>query len=571
MAREWWIRVAEPDGSERNEYSYMPGSGVTALRSLEMEPSGNWGEATITAIPNLVDIRARDVVRVFTRANPDATWVRIYDGTCVLAGSEHSPDEATYRFVGRKRAYYETVMEVPVVEGGDVAAMARAAYFAGHTTSDMNQTWFIGRPLLGNPSVPDLGFVLGDRYPAIESMGEFLDALAATVGGFYVPTGETYSYAGTTYTEGEWVPPVEWGVRAGGAGDFFFMRTQPATLALREDSDRVRVQWHEASAEDVVDRVRLVYAAGYDPGLEAPPDTQVLVWRPMGQYENWHFIRALGVAQPLSRVFTAGTGYMAERMVPLEHPGDFMVDSVANFYAAASISAPGYARDGSAATFAETLSDNIDANHLILGNFETGVRGGVLYLDFQYINGINEASDRQPPGVDVFVSWASGAITGQAQMQLRLPVEELSRARYAIPLPEPVEVAGMPITGMSVSIIFRAAEPGARIYRAEFLVPDVDTGGKASERLARSFMRAAEPDVMSVQYVGLGPRATELTLTTAMHETLTLPVARIEYALTPERGVMTTYHVGQAYTGEQMSQRAVMEAMAQRATKGPKT
>jgi len=247
MSVQWKILVWEPDGTPRNDVTVA--DAVFSLESFSVSPAGSCQEANWMMLPSAVNVRARDIIQLQTSAG--GAWTPRFKGTVVMAGNPRSSEVQSYRAVGLKQRFYERVCTQARVPGGDVATgMAANAYLGLPTLVGVN-------PGLNAPAVT---FQLGDRFPALESYGELFDALAATVGQFIVPAGTSYVYDGVTYTAGQTVPAVEWGVDA--TGQAFFRRPHAAAVNVSEVDTNARVEWVPTNAENVVDAPVLVYASG---------------------------------------------------------------------------------------------------------------------------------------------------------------------------------------------------------------------------------------------------------------------------------------------------------------------
>ena len=545
MALTWEIEVLNPAGAVKASYS--PSDQVVRLDSFEVFAGGDCGEANLTAIAGAVDIQPRDIIIIKTRPVGPTAFTLRYRGVCVLAGSPEGVDPQRFRFAGMRGRYYETTTPTARLAAADVGSMAHALMVA------LNEGPGLPAGTGGWQSIPTTGFMVGDRYPALESVGETLDALAETVGAFIVPTGETYTYDGHTYAEGDTVPAVRWGVIPNGA--LKFRRTNPvAPLAVSETNDDVVVRWQGVSAEDVVDRVRLVYAAGYvTERLE-----KFLLERDesLGFYTN-----PSGAAIPMSRVFTSGDDFHSERVVPIEGPRDYMVrhsDTQAAEEDQWTNSEWAKAFDGNDETYAESAPyfEPATLEHRISGYPEA-----IVYLDLDLIGPTRH--------VEVLIEYQRTIIFPRAYMVYgfhAVDANDPTRIRVAIPALPPSEKAGQSWSALRAVLMTSSFD--VRVYRFDTYVPDVDQGGTASEKLASGFFRGLPPAVASVELLGIHDPVENVTLTPASgNPAIELHIERTEYAISTERGATTTYHAGQPYEGDLMAQRAVLEALAARAAR----
>ena len=553
MPLTWTIEVRDATtGAVKG--TLTPDDHVVRIDSFEVFTGGDCGEANLTALAT-VNINPRDIITISTRAHDASFLTPRYRGVCVLAGSPEGAEPQRFRFTGLRSRYYELTTLLPVIASADAATMANQV---------LREPFLAPTGVLGTSRWPLTGFVLGDRYPALESAGQTLDALAEAVGAFIVPAGETYTYDGHTYVAGDVVPSVRWGVNATGA-HHFRRPAHVAPLAVSEASEDVVVRWRGVSAERVVDRVRLVYAANYAEVSDASMRLYVERPFPSTAYSLAPF------AVPLARLFTASAEeYRSEVVIPLEAPGDYLQRITPLGVRAGTATDTANAFDGSASTYAEAIGG---ARNVYFSYQFAGSPACVLYLDVQLSSASFVAASGREVAAEVSLGVRSGASNTPRQL-LRYdiePVEAAERRRLALPVLPSADAATPAYSPWEtynfVEFLITLAE-GGRFYQVEPQVPDVDLGGTASGKLASGYFVSPPPAVASIERLGIHAHADRVTLTPASgNPPIDLHIERTEWSISTERGATTTYYAGQPFEGDLMAQRAVLEALAARAAR----
>lgn len=541
MSFQWRLLVTSEDGTAKPTIT-VDGA-VASLDSFDVTPAGVCLEATLTVQPSAVSIAPRDIVTLET-TDGTSGWQSRYRGMAVIAPNPHSPDLATVRLVGLKQRFYERTLEARVIAGGDVAVMAHAAL------NSMPRP--VGTVL--TTAFTNTGFQLGDRYPNLESVGAFLDALAETVGPFIVPAGETYTYSLTTYQAGERVPGVEWGVEANGS--IVFRRPQRITRTESEATPGTQVEWAPANAEEIANQVRLIYLSGIDESrvrgwtTDSDSNPQPPLWVPLS---------SVPVTAPSSE-------RAAEHVRVLEGPMDYMepTGSIVVDGAVVGWSNPNNALDGDPNTFAEQNNDL--ATRLQFGTlFPASVarQGGLWYIEYDRLHGDNRKQ---------LITQFMGAGMGRRRLVYDLDAGEEPDDRVRVALPQLPHVnADMSLTQYmtgNISIVQEA--PYARVYMVQLFVPDVNTIGapSVSLNLAQALIRDVAPTPARVSVNGVQGIAARMNVNTASGSSITgLRVERIEYRITTGEGARTTYHTGLTFDAELESQRIVLERLARKAVR----
>jgi hypothetical protein len=508
--------------------------GIASAPRIDIAGNGDCLEAEFVGPPNIVDIPARQPVSILLSVNDGVSWQRIYAGFVVSAGSVRDDGLRSYRCVGLKRRRYEA-FHTPGgrIAGDDLATMARSIV------------------QMSSAQAPLLNFAAGDRYPAPdESLGDTLDAFAAMAGPFVVPPGTSYVYAGHTYGAGDIVPGVEWGV--GQNAVTFFRRPMPDDFVeVAETDEGVRVRWGDVTGEEAVNRVRLVfYSKPGMPPMEPPT--------PGAAIGDWALVDPdLAAVRPIVAEFASGEtlpGGNSTRAVQLAAPLDYLVKRPFT-HVVGSSGWPNwpYMVDGSDTTYGV-------ANTSTTARIRFIVSGHSAPFVLRVMFGL--------PGVSDFLRlrarWSDGtqAVATMGQMRFEPNAEALddTTIAYITVLPT-AKIDWSAVTLMEVEVLGRLS---TRVYDLSVWEPEVsDTGPGAM--LARAHYRTPREEAAEVTLVGQhGAVARTVRLTPLGGEPVDLPVERVSYAITPENGLTTTYHIGQAYPSELLSQRAVLERLAER-------
>jgi hypothetical protein len=234
--------------------------GLIGFPNFDIDASGNCLTMSFSAVPSLANIRPRDYLTLYRYDAIAEDWVPWWKGVVTIAGTDRSDEPQDYQALGLKQIFYERVLNAnrwpaPPALSVDAASVPSI-------TTDITA---IPGVTVDGTSFPTLGFSLGVALPGRETFGDFLDARARLVGQFVVPTGETYEYDGVTFSAGDVVPEVRWGVDA--TGRFFFRRVgvnDAPTLTLDEDDPEVRVDWSPFISEGKSNSFTFVLLGGVE-------------------------------------------------------------------------------------------------------------------------------------------------------------------------------------------------------------------------------------------------------------------------------------------------------------------
>jgi len=543
-ALTWRVNRTQADGTAGTPL--LPSSGFAGGLTVSTTPLGGSLDASFRAYPPTINLNQRDVLSSRVSFDAGSTYTFLHRGVIVQLGSTRSESITTYRMASAKDRLYETIITLDVIEGGDVATMV--SDLLGTVTLPTGLTF-------SSADAPTLGFTLGDRFPQLESIGAFLDGLEGTVGKFIVPTGSTYTYDGKVFYAGDVVPAVEWGVR--GDGSIYFRRPVNLTAYLEETSARVRVEWAQINAENVVDAARLVYATDLDGENLVAPFVQV-----SGTDEPAASI----AARPLSRLLGSGASVSdANRREVVEDvtPAlDYM--SALNFTGTSNSNMTNLsnATDEDDTTYAEMSADN---GNFVLDSPSLGTEAPGCIVRLVYSAADSLTTYEAGHVLEVKAEWFSdvGLADRESIYYYNLNATKGERQLVYLPmLPLALQEEDSPYLRLTFTGV-----QSVRIYEVSTLVPDVDVSGTASEFLAESFVNSPTDNVAVVNYYGyLGPTTVLNLLPEDESTVLELDVKRIEYQVTDEGAFVTRLFTGQEYDGELLAQKAVIDRLAREAT-----
>lgn len=536
-----------------------PDDGALAIDNLGLTPQGDSLDGQITALPGITTLRARDVV--ILEIYDGTTWLPRWAGLITTGGNPRSTTAQTYRAAGIRQRLFEQYIHTPYLPGGDIATMVRTV---------LNDPRNIPAAMtFTNADAPLCQFELGARAGAYETTGDFLDAMTAMVGTFAVPPGETYTYDGHTYTGGDVVPPVEWGIRPDAS---IYFRRQPyaAPIIFAEGDNRVDIEWSPINVEDHVASVLLFYvgelnlreasfeaASGQDAGgtwqeQEPPPI------RPAARY-NGIDLPDYAVATSVSRVVIDG-------------PQDFMDKAPAPTLTSSNTTNASNAVDGNPATYATLALENPPGSlsgGILEAAYASGRRDGAWRITYSTDRAARDLGAHFSYGFINSAGNRSSAIhgalptTGDVNTPNVIWLPNLVQARYAPAFPN------TPFDEMQPWLqIWNMNSQAMRVYEIEYWVPDGDLYGLSSRssRYALSLIRPSTQEVARIDYQGLGSIARDLQITPAAGGS---PIAayaeRITLTLDPETGIRTTYYVGQAWPAQIREQQVLLDRLARRA------
>lgn len=540
-----------------------------SVDSYDLTPDGNCLEATFRLPPKALSftIALRDVVTIETRPDSSSSWVPRYRGYVVLAGNPKSDNVETFRLVGLKQRFYDRVLGPGVASTGNAGALIRSDDVATMATNVFKYAVANGgivgleNPFITAPDAPALTFTLGDRFTQLESAGAALDAFAAAVGQFVVPTGETYTYDGVTYNAADVVPAVSWGVKADGS--MFFRRPSLNAGSVNESDLNVDVGWPALSGEDVVTRPVLVYY----PGMDLTRVTDFTVRNANTSVTS--DVRL--VFQPW--VFRALANDAVDNVVQLPEPDTLLLDATSLFTAGtATFTSSGNAYDGNPATAATGVVGNV----IDLQDSNTGIDAAAYGLKVLAEFGdtiairIRGEYNYTISGVNYRLRWTwvpeATAETGDTTL-----------LDVTFPSLVPVEVyqelndAGAIFSLVSFSITCIAGPNGSggtvNLYDFRPFNSVLPTDSVLAQKLADAYTRSPVQNVTNVKVYGEEPLRSRVDVTPLVGSVLEVPVERVQYSITTAEGVTTTYHAGQAFDGELVSERVVLEGLARRAVR----
>jgi len=355
-----------------------------------------------------------------------------------------------------------------------------------------------------------------------------------------------------TFTAGQTVPAVTWGVRAD--GEIFFRRATSSIGSFAETDLDVDVTYPALSGEDVAEAPVLVYYPGTDKAL----------------FEALRVVDSSGTLAQIDPVWIP-IAYQPTQTntthvrVQVPNPDDFVVDCAGDTYSYSG--SPNNALDGNPATKVDITSTTGDFQYFV----DNPTPGVVIRFDVAY-GGTS--------GLLVIIGFSTAGV-GATLFQARLVLnDQLNFARRVFYLPVPLPVQAFQRWGLTsttrtysaaVSFLFAPGPSGsggtAFVYDARPFNVQTETDDSQAMLLQELFTRPVVDEVTNVKVFGEEPLFTRLALTPEVGSAIDVPVERVQYSITTAEGVTTTYHAGQAFDGQLVSERVVLEGLARRAVR----
>lgn len=548
-----------------------PNTGLISIDGANLTAQGDSLDAELTIQPDAARVPPRAMIRLQTQNTPTEPWISRYLGLVTTGGNPRSKKLQTIRAAGARQRLFEKIVRLGHVPGGDVATMVRTV-LNDSATKPAGFTFT-------NADAPTQSFQLGDRAPAYETAGDFLDAMTATVGAFAVPSGTTYTYDGRAYQPGEIVPPTQWGVRPDGS--IFFRRFQTGAAdqqqhAISEGDNRISVEWAEINAEGATGDPLLIYAGQLN--LQEAGFTRARVYRGTGSVE---YYREPPLVIPIARlrgrnlVGSSNPAHATRHQIP--GPLDFMIRKGGTMDVfAGDVTNPGAVRTpgiGSSALFHATTAR---AAYLI-GEWPASAADGVWKLVYSTPQGFAAGSALLTYGFSI----APPVGTNYAIIESALPLTNGEISTIWIPNLGLAQWGADPAGTLRPFIDIRAQQTadgpppkyaaigGILVYEISYYIPDCDEGTadhSQSARYADSLERKPAPEVARVTYAGLGPLAAAIRVYPAAGSSpADAPVDRTEVSITQDAGILTTYHAGQAWPAYIEEQQVLLDRLARRA------
>ena len=547
MSLEYRINILDQTGLVTKE-TLDEFDELSSLGEFSINRGGSCGDGSFDLLPSAVDIALRDIVLVSVSVNGGA-FTPIYRGMIVEVPNARSDNLGRVRCVGLKQRFYETTTVLERVNTADVAAMFTAVM--NENLSDSFK--FPAAVTFSSADAPTLTFETGDIYPKYQSLGDFADNLAALVGSFVVPAATTYTYDGVTFSAGDLVPAVVWGVDAD--GKLFFRRPVGAAVAFSESSDDTDVEWLGVEAEELVNRVNVIYGSAFDLDLY----DRVTITPTFGTGEQY-----LPDPLPIIRTFSAAgvTNRTAANLtVAAPDPLAIMTqtaqlglntggDTWTNLEFAVNNNVSNFAEKAGPA-FIEVQTEAINSTTTRAGS---GFGQGILKIAYS-------SSAEVEFQLDLATSLLVGSIifTGVLPRTDNLDVIETVGLLIAMPKEAGAE-STIPYGLTSKIELFTTGT--LRLRSVQAFRPDVDSGVVRDRQFAESYFTQPKLAVANVKVTGIQPVAPRLTITPTVGAVVTAPVERVGYSITSQQGYQTVYYVDHEFTAEEQAQRTLLERLA---------
>ena len=532
-----------------------------SLDSYDVAPDGNCLEATFRLPPKALSftVEPRDVITIETRPDSTSSWVPRYRGYVTLAGNPRSDNVETYRLVGMKQRLYEAVLwsgGQAVIDSADVAVMANEVF----NGCQIDLVAAYGINFATGRDIPTLGFNGGQRFTQLETAGSALDALAASVGRFIVPTSQTYSYDGETFNAGDLVPPTTWGVRPDGT--VFFRRSLANAEGISESDLDVDVSYPALSSEEVVNAPTLVYFPGMDLSNVALFQIRSLTGQVLEIPAPFF--------QPMSYRVTANNS--SSRVVQLPNPSEVLENAQSLFTIFTdTFTNSANLRDGNSATFA--TATNTQEYFLVDTPVDPVNTAAALFVDAEISDTISF----------VFGSsylWSVGGDTLIYDVRYVPEAPTISgdtrRIKLVFPILIPASlyknwVDNSYTLGVGHGIEAAPGPNGSggtlKVYDFRVFQPFWNGNTTRANQLSQVYSIPVVQEVANIKLYKENVIRSQVNLTPLVGSVIDVPVERVQYSITTAEGVTTTYHAGQAFDGELVSERVVLEGLARRAVR----
>jgi len=589
----WRLRVWDDDGASNERTYEVPGSPEARITSLtwDVARGGRCLTCSWEGLPQELDISARDVVQVQTRASALDSWEDRWLGYVTECPNANSDDVGQYQAVGLYQRFYEVNARL-VNSSGDVGGIVRT------NMQPVTGSFLAYRPggvVAGSGGIdsPDVGFEVGVQTAVLQSIGELLDGFAELVGQFVVPVSETYDYDGSTFNAGDLVPGVVWGVTASGV--LFFRRPTESVGSVNEDDVDTLVRWLNETGEEFYNVVRLAFPFGYDRDLlkraavistlNAGPDGAISSAAEALEARAMLFSYGPGV--------TGAAGARSERLVVLENPLDLMMEGTVSIAANSDWDNLSNADDGDITTYASpkaasvpsprdyaTRVDETVATALEITVTEPNASTPPAYRTPHGLWMLRYATDEAIPVVhqhggnlQYVISETGDATVAFAEMSVSVVLENLYELPSAntdaniivsqvyLPSTNPAGALLREANNSTYRELILVGVTGTRLYDVRYYVPDQD----ACSLYARAFLKEVNRAASEVSLVGHQPLWTDVTITKSVGSaTEDARVERTEYRLTVEEGAVTVLHVGSAYDSEAEAAQVLLERVIAR-------
>lgn len=571
---QWRLQVSTP--ANVSVATYGPGQvdgdgGIVAIDAFDVDSAGNCLTMQFRALPSRNAISARSIVTLQTFDTSTSSWVSRWKGVVSTLGTTRSDEVQQYEALGMKQMFYEAPLRTLPYWPFAYLTSADAADLPAFTVSQPAGVSPYPGVTRDADSTPTTGFTIGLVQTNVQTFGEFLDERAAQVGSFIVPVSDTYTYDGVTFSAGDVVPPVRWGVDA--TGYFFFWRPFDVSLAIDESDIDVQIDWLPISTENQFTFPYLVLFPG------GPQANIVTVLRREQSTGSIVYLREFTqnafspmVIPPSFDVFpNAYDPPYIQQAIFITNPLDYMTRLSGAFNANANWTNLANGTDGNLTTYANVNSGAAVAH--ASGSSVDWSDPSVIQLDS--VSFTNAAivlwySSDAPVPIRTFgsavIALGGSTITNTTEVVREFPATntdtEIIPRQVVIPI---VRVAPFSnVVDDEQQALNILGVTGLRIYDCAVYQRDFDVVTRVFESLIKPIRQEAA--VVNVR--GFHPIATELDITPGDAGTnVVMPVERIEYRITTEDGVQTRYYAGQRYDANLETESIVLDALIRRLTK----
>jgi hypothetical protein len=342
---------------------------------------------------------------------------------------------------------------------------------------------------------------------------------------------------------------VVWGVDAD--GKLFFRRPVGAAVAFSENSDDTDVEWLGVEAEELVNRVNVIYGSAFDLDLY----DRVTI----GGFEQYlpdplPIIRTFSAAGVTNRTAANLTVAAPDPLAIMTQSAQLGLNTDVDVWTNLE-----KAVDDDVATFAEKagpafIKVQTEAINSTTTRAGSGFAQGILKIAYSS----NEDVEFR---LDLATSLLVGSIIFTGVLPRTDTLDIIETVGLLVAMPKEVGFEDpLPYPLSSTIELFTTGT--LRVRSVQAFRPDVDSSAVRDRHFAESYFTQPKLAVANVKVTGIQPVAPRLTITPTVGAAVTAPVERVGYSITSQQGYQTVYYVDHEFTAEEQAQRTLLERLA---------